>query len=174
MNNNDIETDLSRIEQLAALREDENFRFRSYLKGKDSDQVDRIVHGLHREITEQIDCTLCGNCCSQLQANIDRKDIAVLAQIENMTPEMFESNFCEEDFDETLLNMMPCRYLEGTKCRIYENRPAQCRSFPNTDKKRFTSRLLGMLRYYEICPIVFNLMERLKDEMRFRRSVYVK
>jgi len=26
-----------------------------------------------------------------------------------------------------------------------------------------------MIEFYEICPVVFNLMEILKDELRFRR-----
>ncbi|MDR1115163.1 MAG: YkgJ family cysteine cluster protein [Tannerella sp.] len=26
------------------------------------------------------------------------------------------------------------RYLDGKKCSLYENRPEQCRTFPNTDK----------------------------------------
>jgi len=33
---------------------------------------------------------------------------------------------------------------------------------------RFRAFLKGMIEYYAICPIVFNLMEGLKEEMRFR------
>jgi hypothetical protein len=44
-----LETDLSKIKQLAAKREDENFRFRAFLKVKDSNEVDSIVHRLHEK-----------------------------------------------------------------------------------------------------------------------------
>ena len=109
-----LETNLSKIEHLASIRENENIRFRTFLKNKDDVKVDEIVHRLHDEI-------------------------------------------------------IPCRYLDGKKCSIYEDRPAQCRNFPYTNADGFVSRLWGMIGFYEICPIVFNLMERLKNEWRFRR-----
>jgi len=168
-----LETDLLKIKQLASIREDENFCFRSFLKGKDSDKVDRIVHRLHKEITAQIDCTLCGNCCCQLKLELHKEDIAVLARLEYLTPENFQNNYCEKDtFNNIYLTSMPCRYLEEKKCRIYENRPEECKRFPYTDKRSFISRLLGMINFYDFCQIVFNLMEQLKDEMRFRRKMF--
>jgi len=32
---------------------------------------------------------------------------------------------------------------------------------------------MNMLILYEICPIVFNLLEKLKDELRFRRNFQI-
>ncbi|MDR0866741.1 MAG: YkgJ family cysteine cluster protein [Candidatus Symbiothrix sp.] len=64
---------------------------------------------------------------------------------------------------------IPCRYLNGKICSIYEERPNECRSYPNTHKSGFISRTWGMIENYEICPIVFNVMEGLKYELRFRR-----
>jgi len=164
-----LETNLSKIKQRAAERENENFRFRAFLKGKDSDKVDKIVHQLHKEITQQIDCNLCGNCCIQLKPRLNEKDIAILAPLENISSEKYMEEYCVKDFGDIYLENIPCRYVEGKQCSIYENRPAQCRKFPYTDEEGFTSRLFGMIGFYEICPIVYNLMERLKVEMRFRR-----
>jgi len=164
-----IETNLSKIEHLAHVREDENFRFRAFLKEKDGEKVDRIVHRLHEEITGKIDCLSCGNCC-KLQVELDEEDIEVLSRLENISPESYEDSYCETDaFGDVVLKVKPCRYLEGTTCTIHEHKPRRCKEFPNTHKKDFNHRLLGMISYYEICPIVFNLMEQLKDEMRFRR-----
>ena len=165
-----IETNLSKIKQLATVRENENIRFRAFLKSKDGDKVDSIVHRLHKEITAQIDCTLCGICCCQLKPELHEKDIAIRSQIEKITPENYIDNYCEkDDFGEIYFKTIPCRYLEGKKCSIYESRPEECRRFPYTDEDEFISRLFGMLNFYEICPIVFNLMERLKRELQFRR-----
>jgi Fe-S-cluster containining protein len=158
--NHEIETDLAEIEALASDREDENFRFRTFLKGKDSEKTDRIVHRLHKEYSEKIDCTLCGNCCRTLKTGLSVDDIETLAQLENITPEDYKSKYCEQD----VLQSLPCRYLAENKCSIYENRPEECRSFPHTHKENFTSRSLSMLSFYEVCPIVFNLMEQLKNE----------
>ena len=165
-----IEKDLIKIKRLAAIRENENIRFRTFLKGKDGVKVDRIVHQLHRDIVTQIDCTLCGNCCCQLKPELHEKDIAILSQMEEMTPEDYLASYCEkDDFGDISFKTLPCRYLERKKCSIYESRPEKCKHFPYTDKNGFVSRLLGMLSFYELCPIVFNLMERLKEEFRFRR-----
>jgi len=165
-----IETDLSKIKHLASIRENENIRFRAFLKNKDDVRVDGIVHRLHDEITKQIDCTLCGNCCSKLKPELHKEDIARLAQLENCTLEHYQNIYCEKDeFGETYLKTVPCHYLEGKKCSIYENRPKECRCFPYTNEKGFIFRLWGMIDSYAICPIVFNLIERLKQELRFRR-----
>jgi len=162
-----LETDLSKIKHLASAKESENIRFRTFLKGKDDAKVDDIVRQLHDEITKQIDCTLCGNCCCVLKPQLHRADIMLLAQMENITPENYVINYCEENDGEMFFKTAPCRYLEGKKCGIYENRPKECRRFPYTGETGFVSRLWGILEFYEICPIVFNLMERLKHEFRF-------
>jgi Fe-S-cluster containining protein len=163
-----IETDLSKIKQLATIRENENIRFRTFLKSKDGVELDCIVHQLHKDIVAQIDCTLCGNCCCQLKPELHEKDIAILSQIEKITPENYIDNYCEkDDFGEIYFKTIPCRYLEEKKCSIYESRPKECRRFPYTDEDEFISRLLGMLNFYELCPIVFNLMERLKRKLHF-------
>ena len=168
MKNNHIETDLLKIKRFASIREKENIRFRTFLKGKDSDKVDSIVHRLNEELSKQIDCTLCGNCCN-IKPRLRKEDIARLAQLENITPESYQEKYCEKDFGDIYLKTIPCRYFDGKKCSIDENRPKTCQDYPYTAKEGFIFRLYGMLNSYEICPIVFNLMERLKDEMRFRR-----
>ena len=164
-----LETDLIKIKQLAAKREDENYRFRAFLKGKDGKNVDSIVHQLHEKYVSLIDCTTCGNCCC-LKPRVEEEDIEILARLENISIDEYTASYCEEDFGDIYLKNMPCRYVDGKKCSIYENRPTQCRHFPYTDKERFISRRLGVIEFYEICPIVFNLMEELKDRYRFYRK----
>ena len=165
-----LETNLSKIKQIAAEREDENFRFRTFLKGKDAEKVDSVVHRLHTKITSQIDCTLCGNCCCCLKPKVSKEDIEALARLENISSEKYLTCYCEKEDGDIYFKDIPCRYIDGKKCSIYENRPIQCKNFPYTDKKEFISRLWGMIGFYEICPIVFNLMEELKDVFRFYRK----
>jgi len=165
-----IETNLLKIKRLASIREDENYRFRTFLKGKDDKIIDRIVQRLHLEIIRQIDCSLCGNCCCVLKPRLHPEDIIILARMENMTPKSYQDNFCEKsELDEIFLKTIPCRYLEEKRCSIFKNRPEECKSYPNTQKEGFTGRLLAMINAYEVCPIVFNLMERLKNETHFKR-----
>jgi hypothetical protein len=61
----DIETDIERIKLLAEANEDENWRFRAYLKGSDLSiaALDRLVWRHLDEVSRQIDCCACANCC---------------------------------------------------------------------------------------------------------------
>ena len=81
-----VETDLKEIRETAEKKEDENWEFRSFLKGYDIEveELDSIVHGL------------------------------------------FEGVYREEEF---------------------------------------VFRLIGVIENYEVCPIVFNVYEQLKDEL---------
>ena len=81
MKNHSLETNLAKIKHLASVREKENYRFRTFLKYKDSRKIDHIVHALHDELFQQIDCTSCGNCCCQLNPELYQKDITILARV---------------------------------------------------------------------------------------------
>jgi uncharacterized protein len=62
----------------------------------------------------------------------------------------------------------PCPFLENKKCTVYNQRPTDCKSYPHLQKKNFTTRLLGVMDNYSICPIVFNVFEDLKQALKFR------
>ncbi len=164
-----IETNLNRIEKLSIQRENENFRFRSFLKGLDSRKVDRIVQRLHKEITSQIDCLECGNCCHSLTPTVTSEEISYLAALENMDEETFETQYLDIDQFQgsKFLKALPCKYLNGKECTIYKDRPADCHSYPHTHKWGFTRRTLSVISNYGICPIVFNILENLKIQLHY-------
>lgn len=166
----ELELDLKVIKRLGKELEDENFDFRTFLKGCDSDEVDEIVHNLHQEISAQIDCTQCGNCCNTLIPAVTKKEISRLSDIDNISPEEFENKYVEVDRISKIkyLKDTPCRYLKDKKCTIYPDRPEECRSYPHTHKDDFIFRLFGVIDNYEVCPIVFNLYEQLKKELGFK------
>jgi Fe-S-cluster containining protein len=165
-----LELDLEKIKELGKIRERENLIFRAFLKQKDSYKVDKIVHKLNKIISEQIDCTTCGNCCKILPYALLEEDIKRLSKALNIsTKEVIEqyTEFDEEE-QECFLKETPCAFLKDNKCTIYEARPEACRSYPHLHKKEFTSRLLGVIQNYSICPIVFNVYEELKKAFNFR------
>ena len=164
-----LELDIEKISRISKRKENENYRFRSFLKGQDSGRVDKIVHRLYKEIAEQIDCTDCGNCCKNLRPSVTDTEIDLLSKIDNISHEDFETRFIEQDeIDQVkFLKDTPCKYLVDKKCAIYRERPLDCKSYPHIHKKSFNSRTLGVLNNLEICPIVFNVFERLKMEFRF-------
>lgn len=165
-----LELNIEKISLLGIQKRDENFRFRSFLKTQSSSKIDKIVHRLNDEISAEIDCQTCGNCCKELKPGVNKVEIKRLAAIDNVSPDEFVSNYVDEDdfADEPFLKDSPCKYLKEKSCSIYESRPKDCKSFPHTHKKDFSERTIFMIENYGICPIVFNIFERLKHEMHFR------
>lgn len=165
-----LELDIEKMERISQQKENENYRFRSFLKGQDDEKIDRIVSRLHKDISGLIDCTTCGNCCMKLKPGVTDSEIKRLSVIDSVSPEDFRANFIEQDdFEEALyLKEAPCKYLSDKKCRIYADRPAECKSYPHTHLSDFNSRTLGVIENTAICPIVFNLFEQLKREFGFR------
>ncbi len=166
-----IEKDIEKIYLISKQKEDENFRFRNFLKRLDSHEVDKIVSKIHSEVTRQIDCTECGNCCHSLKPSVTEKEIQRLSELVQLPTNLFvEKNVELDSFDKVqCLKDTPCIFLKDTKCSVYEDRPEDCKSYPHTHKNDFTSRVLGVIYNYGICPIVFNIFERLKIELHFRR-----
>ncbi len=85
-----------------------------------------------------------------------------------------------EEFDEQylekgsnglmIMNRMPCPFLSNHSCTVYEHRFAGCKEFPALHLPDFTNRLFTTFMHYERCPIIFNVVEQLKDAMSFERD----
>ena len=172
-----VETDLKRIAKMAKKKDDENWAFRSYLKVHDieNDELDKIVHRLNEEISAQIDCTQCGNCCREIRPVLDNQDISRFAISLDMSPKKFrEAHVCEDDdgSGDLVFTELPCQFLDGKECSNYAYRPKDCHSYPHLHKPDFRARIWGVINNYEICPIVYNVYERLKVELwpKKRRS----
>jgi Fe-S-cluster containining protein len=164
-----MELNLQEIERLSRLRENENLRFRSYLKSKHAPKIDRMVHELYAFYSKEIDCIRCGNCCTKLRPVMKELDIDVLTKVLNLSRENFRKKYIMIDNEgDMLFKHLPCKFLEDKKCSIYESRPHDCQSYPHLHKNEFTNRLYGVLENYAICPIVYNVIEDLKRWLGFR------
>jgi uncharacterized protein len=162
-----IETDIKVIARLSQQREDTNWAFRSFLKGSGLSvaKLDSRVHGLYKEVSSQIDCTKCGNCCKVIQPNLSATDIKRLARLFESTTAEFRSRFVKENESGEGFSFYdkPCPFLNNNRCTVYGNRPRDCRSFPHLHKKEFVTRLFQAVYNCAICPIVFNVYEGLKE-----------
>lgn len=157
--------DLQHLKHEAVAKERENHAFREFLRGKD---VDAIVHRLDAEITPTIDCTACGNCCRSLIIHTEPGENERVAQRMGMTVAEWKDRYVETSLGgKTVLNHIPCHFLEGSRCSIYEDRFSDCREFPHLHRDGFTGRLFSTLMYYGVCPIIYTLVEALKKETGF-------
>lgn len=163
-----LQTNLTEIREIAAEKEPENDSFRIFLKQEDGEQIDSIVHQLNDEVTAQIDCTQCGNCCKSLMINVTEEEVESLATNLQISPLAVKENYIEEsEHGRMIINTIPCHFLSGTKCSIYQHRFTECREFPHLHKPNFTRRLFGTMMYYAMCPIIFNVVENLKAKLKF-------
>ena len=74
----------------------------------------------------------------------------------------------ESQGGQLIINTIPCHFLADNKCTIYENRFTECRDFPHLHKDGFTARYFNTIMYYHMCPIIFNVVEVLKEELGFK------
>ena len=156
---------------IAAKRlERENMRFRTFLKGHaNPDDLDEKFHALHKELFEGYDCCQCGNCCRTYSTSLEDSEIDSIATFLNMSLSDFKGRYLSEGSEGYIINA-PCPFF-GTdgKCSIQECKPEECRGFPYTDKPDRWSSLYSILDFAEQCPVVFEILERLKSIYRFRR-----
>jgi Fe-S-cluster containining protein len=165
-----IRIDLKEIKKLAEEREEENWRFRSFLKfcDYDSEKIDAIVHRLYKEVSSQIDCCKCGNCCREMHPLLKQPDINRLSEAMNCSEKELTSKLLipsEDNPGRFEFKESPCPLLSGNRCTRYEARPENCRSYPHLHKDDFVSRLMQVIFNVEVCPIAFHVYEGLKLEL---------
>lgn len=166
----EIIIDLEYIKEIAKEKDEENWGFRAFLKQLDMAprEIDAVVHRIAEEVVSQIDCTKCANCCKQISPVLDKDDVSTFALGLKMPMSEFKEQYLIPD-EEAPLNYrfkeLPCPFLKNDRCSNYDYRPKDCRSYPHLHKKYFTSRLLGVIGNYEVCPIVFNTYEQLKTQL---------
>lgn len=163
-----METNLQTIAVLAEEREDENYRFRGFLKGKDGSRIDARVQSINAVVEAKIDCTTCGNCCRSFMISVEKTELNAVANYLQQSLETIKEKYIEEsESGNMLINAIPCHFLGGTKCTVYEARFSVCREFPHMHQPGFIFRLFNVIQHYGICPIVFNVVEELKAELGF-------
>ncbi|MDQ1267235.1 MAG: uncharacterized protein QG635_2389 [Bacteroidota bacterium] len=164
-----INMNLEDIAGKAVINKSKNDKMYSYLKMQDDDKIDKIVHRIYDQVVSQINCLECANCCKKLGTSVSEEDIEKMAKYKQITKEEFTALYIEEDYlIGTSLKDLPCIFLNGNKCKIYNDKPEPCSHYPHLHKKDFTHRLHSVFANYAVCPIVFNTVEELKKALNFR------
>jgi len=100
-----IDSDPIIVERLASEREEENWNFRTFLKGYDLDikDLDSMVHQHYETIAKQIDCTSCSNCCYGVSPVLDSDDVARLSKGLEISKKALIKRFLTTDEDGDLI-----------------------------------------------------------------------
>ena len=103
---------------------------------------------------------------------LDDNDIETISQHLGQPKDDFINEHLEKsDYDESYykFNKQPCVFLcADGKCNIYDVRPSECKGFPFIDHPDRLSSLLGVISFAEECPVVFEILERLKNIYNFK------
>jgi Fe-S-cluster containining protein len=163
-------TDLVQIRRLGHQKRNENFRFRAYLKNHR--HSDRRLRRFGEDIEAQIDCTKCANCCRVSEVGITDRDVEKLAKFLGMTKDEFLRDSTQRDEAGDLIlkkTEAGCIFLKDNLCTIYEARPQNCANFPHLVRGSgsIASRMWQFVDRAEFCPIVYNWMEKVKEDIGF-------
>jgi len=161
--------DPGEIERLARQRERENWEFRAWIKGRgpDDNMLNELVHELTDRVWAEIDCTQCANCCRVTSTVVVPDEFMPLSRALGLSIEEFKANILRFDSRDKCWELPePCPLLVGNLCRVYDDRPQQCRDYPNLHHD-LRSHSIARFANAEICPIVFNVIESLKLELRW-------
>ena len=159
----------SKVESAAEKKEDENWRFRTFLKNHaDVDELDEHFFALHNELFNGYDCSKCRNCCRSYNAELRDDEIGPIAATLGLSKEDFIAQRLTKSEGKYSIES-PCCFLDGDGgCSIEENRPKTCKEFPFTNKPGRLWHLIGTVTYAEQCPVVFEMLERLKAIYHFK------
>jgi Fe-S-cluster containining protein len=166
-------TDLVQIRRLGEQKRDENLRFRRHLKSHDF--VERRFRKIAQNIEDQIDCTLCANCCRVATVKLAERDIDKISRYLGIGRGAFLQAYTVQSEEEGRIlkrTESGCVFLSGNECTIYEARPTTCENFPHVVRGAgsIASRMWQFVDRATYCPIVYNWIEAVKEEARFRRQ----
>jgi len=130
--------------------------------------LDEVVHQLHDEVFESVDCLTCANCCKTTSPIFYMQDILRVSKSLKLKPSKFIDSYLHVDEDgDYVLNTAPCPFLNADNtCFVYESRPTACREYPHTNRKRFYQVLDLTLKNVAICPAVSRIVENLHKVLR--------
>lgn len=163
-----------KVSRIAKTKEIENINFRTFLKinAEEKDLDERFLR-LHNELFATYDCSRCRNCCKMFHGIIPAKDIEKDAEKLGLTTDQFKDVFlqpktAEDEPNKYHTKHMPCDFLqEDGYCKLGNCKPENCVNYPYTNQPNRLESLYSVLDAVEVCPVAFEIYERLKEEYHF-------
>lgn len=163
------------VQKQAKNKENENLRFRTFLKcNADEEKLDAQFLKLHNELFADYDCGKCRNCCKLYHGTIPAEDVEKDARYLGISVEEFKNLYLDNDMISGAYDTkhMPCDFLQKDGCcKLGECRPESCRDYPFTNQPERLWSLYSVLEAVSVCPVAFEIYERLKEEYGFRKKI---
>jgi Fe-S-cluster containining protein len=144
---------------------DENMAFRTFLKSAaEPAELDEQFRKLHDELFAGYDCCQCNNCCRIYAVALRVDEAESIAEYLGMSTRAFADEYLFQTSSGGYGIDGPCPFLraEDGKCVIHECKPTVCRNYPHTNQPDRMGSLLNIISLTEECPVVYEMIERLK------------
>lgn len=155
---------LENLKKAAMEKQLENQKFFQKLKKNTPKNLDLVMQDLHEEVFAHTDCLACANCCKSASPIIAEKDIERISKHLRIKEVQFIEKYLFRDTDDFMaFKQTPCPFLDAENyCLIYNVRPKACADYPHTNRRKFIQIANLTLKNAEICPAVFEIVEKLK------------
>ncbi|MDR2649183.1 MAG: YkgJ family cysteine cluster protein [Clostridiales bacterium] len=154
---------------------EQNYKFRAFLKScTHDDKLDAQFLELHEGLFADYDCCKCNNCCKSYNIILDSGEVKRLSEFIGLAEGVFAAEYLidadPEDEKPFKFKANPCAFLnDDGRCLIQNCKPEVCTGFPYTDQPHRLSRMYSVIEHAEVCPVVYEILERLKVMYRFRK-----
>lgn len=161
-----------KVAGMAERKENKNYKFRAYLKNHaDGEKLDAQFLRLHNELFKDYDCSKCRNCCKMYHTEIERADFEKDAAHLGMGVDEFVDKYLKLDKYGVsyIAKHKPCDFLqENGECILGDCKPESCMNYPYTNQPERLQSLLSFMEHISVCPVAYEICERLKREYNFR------
>lgn len=160
--------ELKDLERLAREKEEENYRFRTYLKTHaDEKKLDKEFKMLHEKYFKIYDCSKCRNCCKTIGVSMQEDELLKICKFYNLDIDEVK-NMLVEKYGKYINKDKSCPFLEDKTCKIAKCLPRTCKEYPYTNKSERIDSLLTVVQNSKVCPVVYEILEELKRIYKFR------
>ena len=170
-----LEINILRLEEISRENYEDDKQYRSLLESSDlaPEEIDSIVRRHYEEVSAQIECRECGNCCKVFCPPLTSEDIDRLALFKKTSRENLIKEYLavSGNGEAHSMKFSPCPFLEGNECSVYPERPEACRAYPGLERPGFLSRISYAFSNCSVCPIIYYVYERVKREIRESQGI---
>ncbi|OSZ81729.1 zinc/iron-chelating domain-containing protein [Chitinophagaceae bacterium IBVUCB1] len=137
--------------------------YKRMLEKSNKNAMLKALPTLHEEAFSKIDCLQCANCCKNYSPRFKTPDIKRIAKLLRMKEGDFVETYLRLDEDnDYVVKQSPCPFLDtDNTCKIYDDRPSDCRRYPYTDEDVLIKRVPLTLKNATVCPATYVVLERL-------------
>ena len=129
--------------------------------------IQKLIKQADAAAWQEVDCLDCANCCKTMTPTFKKAEIKVIAERVGMSYDKYYAKYLkvDEDNGDIINQNTPCQHLgKDNKCKVYDVRPNDCRTFPHHVRKDFFYQIQEKTYLGNIprCPATLKFVENLE------------